>query len=342
MKSDDALPNTLCKICEEKLKSFYEFRILCQKTDITLRELIQNEDKKCTKDIVVQPNDIFDEEDDLPLLQRSHSNDSSTITNLTSKRKRGRPKKSEANSYACKYCSKVLYTAKGLKTHLRVHTGEKMKHCLFCDAKYTRTNHLMRHIVTHDKPGVQHPCEHCEQMFESAADLFKHSKSHDEPQTEEVKVEQEEIIIDMPELVVPSEMGKTVDDLKIPINVEQTIYQKSNNLIESFQDTTECEDLSMDADGFGDKFDDSDDNNDVGFSNKDGEHSEAKKMRKEQDESSGSKDTFQCKMCLKVLSSPRGLKVHMRKHIGSSLCCQVNIFFFIKRLVVICYCFLAV
>lgn len=297
--------------------------MLCQKSDTTLRKLTQNDNKKLDVDKEDEihndlDNDNCDDEDDLPLLQRSQTESS---TGTTVKRKRGRPKKSEVHPYTCTYCNKVLHTAKGLKTHLRVHTGDKMKQCLFCDAKYTRTNHLMRHVITHDKPGVKHPCEHCEKTFEAAADLFKHSKIHEEPQIKKVKLEEEEFVIeDVPDLISSIEINNALIDEKVPILEEQTNVNKlsvdQNKIIE---DSVIDEEFPVD-DGFGDRFDESDDD-DVGLNN---DQSETKKVETENNESS--KEHFECEICQKVLSTPRGLKVHMRRHIGTaSLVCKVNI-----------------
>ncbi|KAJ8970867.1 hypothetical protein NQ314_000992 [Rhamnusium bicolor] len=118
----DGLPYNLCDSCESKLSVAYEFRQQCQKTDSALRELTSSESKdNITKqeDIIVQPDvaeDMFDEVDDLPLIKRGV------------KRKRGRPRGSpnkKNRDFACTVCHKILHTKKGLRVHLRMHTGEK-------------------------------------------------------------------------------------------------------------------------------------------------------------------------------------------------------------------------
>lgn len=317
MKSEDALPNTLCKSCQGKLKSFYEFRILCQKTDSTLRELTQNEDRKfdlSNEDINVQKDqisEIFDDLDDLPLLQRQEQQESPTEPAL--KRKRGRPKKSEAHPHTCTYCNKVLHTAKGLKTHLRSHTGEKLKHCLFCDAKYTRTNHLMRHIVTHDKPGVKHPCEQCDKTFEAAVELLKHFKVHTEVESEIFKIEKEEVMIeDAPELIEFAENNqndvKTIsnehideDHNEIPIDQKSTV-----------DETETGEDFTVD-DGVGDRLeDDSDGSENLGTNN---DQADPKKSK---NQNCSNKVYYECEVCNKVLTTPKGFTRHLKKHIGTN------------------------
>lgn len=313
MKLEDALPNTLCKICEEKLKSFYEFRILCQKSDTALRELTQTENKSTNKGDISNQQDlsepIFDE-DDLPLIIRSVSTSPSI-----SKRKRGRPKKSDAHPYNCTYCNKVLHTAKGFKTHLRVHTGDKVKQCLFCDAKYTRTNHLMRHIISHDKPGLKHPCEHCDKTFKAAADLFKHSRTHDQLEfDEEVQIKKEEVSEDQTLNLI--EDLEVMEDIKTSIDEEDPEMGRELSLE---QDEVVDDPAGNDFTGFDDPFDEIDDNNDFEMDDDDDEI-ETKKLKKKDE------DSFDCKVCQKVLTTNKGLKAHMRSHMGiSSLHCKVSI-----------------
>lgn len=105
------MPSNLCKGCNEKLKSAYEFRKLCQKSDTTLRDLTQDNKSNVRQeeDIVVHPDvhdDVFDE-DNVPLLERGV------------KRKRGRPRKKENTNLSCNFCQKILQTQKGLRVHLR-------------------------------------------------------------------------------------------------------------------------------------------------------------------------------------------------------------------------------
>ncbi|XP_050501833.1 zinc finger protein 852-like [Diabrotica virgifera virgifera] len=115
VSSGDGLPTSLCRGCEDKLKSAYEFRKLCQKSDTTLRDLTQDSKKgiRQEEDIVVQPdlhNDVFDveDEDNIPLIERGV------------KRKRGRPRKKDIE-LTCNVCHKILQTPKGLRVHLRSH-----------------------------------------------------------------------------------------------------------------------------------------------------------------------------------------------------------------------------
>lgn len=343
VKSEDALPNTLCKTCEEKLKSFYAFRIQCQKSDTTLRGLIQNDIKKVgvNKNAIPSNNSNAQlvDEDDLPLLQRSQ-NDSTTDSTI--RRKRGRPKgkKSEA-PYRCPYCSKHLHTATGLRKHFKVHSSQKEKQCLFCDAKYARLNHLMRHIASHDKPDKKHPCEHCDMTFGLAVDLYKHSKEH-EQDTPRVEVKQEEYIVeDTAGLLESIDTNQSFNDEKMSFieeeikeNVEASYQEEVVEQSAAGEQSAVGEEFSID-DGLGDNLDESD--SDIATND---EQIELNKMQDEPNETSQiSQDQYKCDICLKVLSTPKGLKVHMRRHTGtSSLDCKVTLVILSLNLnLVICF-----
>ncbi|XP_023017036.1 uncharacterized protein isoform X2 [Leptinotarsa decemlineata] len=298
--SGDGLPNNLCEGCEEKLKNLYEFRRQCQKSDSALRELThidtKNNVSRTEEDIVIQPDvlgDVFDEEDDLPLVRRG------------AKRKRGRPKKKVTDSLACTYCKKVLHTKKGLRVHLRSHTGEKLRYCLFCDAKYTRTNHLIRHITTHDKPGLTHPCESCDKVYDAAADLYRHSKEHEDVVSDEkdssreqsIKIEADEIKTEVVNEAEPTETA------------EKTITADASQEA----DQMFLEDFPMSD---GDDRDDSD--GDFIFEedlDKDKKSSKKKKNSPKVDD----KAIYECKECTKVMTTYIGLKIHMRRHTGADL-----------------------
>ncbi|KAJ8920878.1 hypothetical protein NQ315_015671 [Exocentrus adspersus] len=284
----DGLPYNICDTCESKLSSAFEFRQQCQKTDSTLRELTHTESKENIakeEDIVIQPDvhdDVFDDEDDLPLLQRSL------------KRKRGRPKKKQEDSLACTVCHKVLHTKKGLRVHLRVHTGEKMRCCLFCDAKYTRTNHLIRHMGTHDKPGLVHPCEHCDKTFTAAAELYKHSREHEEQNSSGQVIKQEEHEI-KPEIIT---------------NLE--------NAMDSSDHRVEMGEANDNTDIFNDDFIYSDDDSE---DDEDDFLAALKKERGSKSKAYGEKDKtfYHCPECNKAMTTYLGLKIHMRRHTGADL-----------------------
>ncbi|KAG5885376.1 hypothetical protein JTB14_023763 [Gonioctena quinquepunctata] len=275
--SGDGLPNNLCGSCEEKLKNLYEFRRLCQKSDSTLRELAHLDNKKDVsrqeEDIVIQPDVHFDDDDDLPLIKREI------------KRKRGRPKKKASDDLACTYCKKILHTKKGLRVHLRSHTGEKLS--------------------SHDKPGLKHPCEGCDKVFEAAAELYRHSKEHEDVPEDKEKEPSKE-----PPIKIETEEIKTEDliDAEIPDSIDKSTPSENQQTDRLFLDDFPISD--------GDDRADSDD--DFVFeepSEKDKKSPKKKKSRTEET----NKAMFECKECSKVMTTYIGLKIHMRRHTGADL-----------------------
>lgn len=157
------------------MNSAFEFKQQCEKTDTSLRELknkFSNKDniKEESLDIIVQPDlnisDIYGDD--------GYSDSGSGEEVVETKRKY------KQDSFTCVYCQKVLRTKKGLKIHQRRHTGEKLRTCHICQAKFTRTNHLIRHMKIHNKGSAEmkHICVECGMGFDKMHSLMKHKKEH--------------------------------------------------------------------------------------------------------------------------------------------------------------------
>ncbi|XP_060518898.1 zinc finger protein 84-like isoform X2 [Cylas formicarius] len=299
--SGDGLPNLLCNICQNKLSSAFEFKQQCEKSDTALREVTQKNEHHQKIDIIVQQAVYNDDEDDVPLLRR----------------KRGRPLKSEM-SLQCKYCLRVMQSKKALETHLRHHAGDGMRYCPICPLKYSRTNHLVRHMKKHDKEGLKHQCPFCSEKFAITGELFKHKQSH-------------------LEYVEGQSCSKYSEKHKSSVKVE--IKEEQNADIENFgtnhtstgenaSDVPDDKDEKSQGDADGDSMDvplnqfpfsdGEDDDGNFEFDNEDYNELENKaegnNMSKANDAVS-----FECKECNKVMNSYTGLRIHMRKHNGSDL-----------------------
>lgn len=189
----DGLPFLLCILCQDKLNNAYEFKKQCEKSDCLLRELTNQSKPK--EEMIVKPDveemisannddtddyDRDDDEDDCDDDDEGDDGDSEYGDDSSSpkkKRKRGRPKK-KTNPFKCEYCHKHLQTLKGLRVHKRKHTGEKLSVCFICKSKFTRTNHLIRHLGTHDKSNFEHSCNDCEFKTTVACEMHHHIKIH--------------------------------------------------------------------------------------------------------------------------------------------------------------------
>lgn len=190
--SGDGLPSSICLKCEENLNIAYEFKQQCERIDTALREiaplhdstrpdLIKDESESL--DIVVKPDiEIYDDHEDQD--DDDNDNDDNEPYNSESEASNYsttvRRKKKPPKNRQCRYCSKMLSTKEGLKLHERRHTGEKLKSCPVCPSKFAKSNHLIRHMSSHNKPTdeYKHTCLECGMGFMKASHLLKHHREH--------------------------------------------------------------------------------------------------------------------------------------------------------------------
>nr|XP_055067932.1 zinc finger protein 239-like isoform X1 [Misgurnus anguillicaudatus] len=95
-----------------------------------------------------------------------------------------RPKKQKqqlfppgCSPYHCTVCNRDFNRLENLKTHLRIHTGERPYACSVCDVRFRHAGALTRHFRIHtgEKPYV---CSECGKRFRNCGGLRFHQKSH--------------------------------------------------------------------------------------------------------------------------------------------------------------------
>ncbi|XP_062254813.1 zinc finger protein 1035 [Platichthys flesus] len=78
-------------------------------------------------------------------------------------------------SLSCRFCGKHFGTSQSLKSHERIHQGERPYRCLECGKGFKKRTHLTGHKVVHQR-RIQ--CTVCKKILPSIGELIQHRSSH--------------------------------------------------------------------------------------------------------------------------------------------------------------------
>ena len=74
----------------------------------------------------------------------------------------------------CELCGKILSCKKNLKKHLKLHSDERNYTCKICEKSYKRSDHLKRHMISHDPNPKFYECQLCLKRFSLNYHLTSH------------------------------------------------------------------------------------------------------------------------------------------------------------------------
>ncbi|XP_044270017.1 zinc finger protein 271-like [Tribolium madens] len=185
LQSGDGLPEFICESCISRATEAYSFKLLCENSDQTLRNIVQNsllkDDKEkmavldnydeCSNADEPSPETIRDDDKEYFTNSQDNLNDHSYFADVTVKNL------NELEDIECKLCSQTLRKNEE-KNHMEsYHIGDNYHICNKCKKEFTDIKLLKRHMRTH-KLKKNHNCPTCGKSFYGANDLTIHIRVH--------------------------------------------------------------------------------------------------------------------------------------------------------------------
>ena len=94
-------------------------------------------------------------------LETQSNADKTKIKICNEKEEKSQGCKIEAPLFQCKICGKTFTKADYLKTHEKIHGGEKSFECSTCNMKYAQKRYLTAHEKRHLLRNKSHKCDVC-------------------------------------------------------------------------------------------------------------------------------------------------------------------------------------
>lgn len=173
---DDNLPKRVCHQCIVDLTHCHEFISKCQKSEETLRFIVNNIENKTTIKIeeinVPAENETVNEDCKCDVIVTTETKRQTRKTpycdycklsfvNIGEYREHKKNvKHPKARNFKCDLCQKCFTSRDPLRNHMRTHTKEKPYMCDICPANFSHRGNLRRHKMIHtgNKPYV---CDIC-------------------------------------------------------------------------------------------------------------------------------------------------------------------------------------
>lgn len=157
MLSHSGLKPYACIICNEKFAQTYPLgkHMLLHGIEAYKKEYVDSDEEDMDNEQNDNASEDVIESDNNPVDKKSDSSSSSKVSK-------------------CKVCNKTFTS---LKTHMRVHMGQKLFFCTFCDKRFVELTNMKQHMFIHtgERP---YQCEECGKDFAQQSNLKSHMRIH--------------------------------------------------------------------------------------------------------------------------------------------------------------------